>query len=233
MASLRPTQLAAAASLVGGEVMVLSKLSATVTMTATTISAQASDNSFNDSGNGFLTAGFAVGDNVRVTGFTGNVANNIFSGVVTAATAGKLTIGGADGNVIVDDAAGESVTITKWESKRTDLDTLSALIRNPRVQSVASAATVTPTFSNDLVEVTALAVDLTIANPTGTAVNGQGLVIRINDNGTARALAFGSQFRAIDVTLPTTTVVDKWTYIAAVYNSGETKWDVVAVRTEA
>lgn len=82
------------------------------TKTATTISAAAADNSYNDSGSGFVTAGFEVGDIITVTGFTGNVANNIASGVVTAVAAGKITIGGADGNVIVDDAAGESVTIT-------------------------------------------------------------------------------------------------------------------------
>lgn len=80
------------------------------TKTATTISAVASDNSFNDSGNGFITAGFEVGDEVDVSGFTGNVANNA-TFVITALTAGKMTIGGSDGDVIVDDAAGESVTI--------------------------------------------------------------------------------------------------------------------------
>jgi hypothetical protein len=84
----------------------------TRTITGTTISAQASDKSYNDSGNGFVTAGFAVGMRVTVTGFTGDVANNIVGGIVTAVAAGKLTIGGADGNVIVDDAAGESVTIS-------------------------------------------------------------------------------------------------------------------------
>lgn len=113
------SQLAAAASLLGSELVELSKLSTTVVMTATTLSALASDNSYNDSAAQFITEGFAVGNNVRVQGFTGNVANNIFTGTITALTAGKMTIGGTDGNVIVDDAAGESVTITKWESKRT------------------------------------------------------------------------------------------------------------------
>lgn len=80
--------------------------------TATTISAEAADNSYNDSANGFLLAGFQVGDIVTVTGFTGNVANNIAAATVTAVTAAKLTIGGTDGDVIADDAAGESVTIT-------------------------------------------------------------------------------------------------------------------------
>jgi len=82
-----------------------------VSKSATTISAAASDNSYNDSGSGFITAGFAVGDIVDVSGFTGNTANNVNSATVTALTAGKMTIGGTDGDVIVDDAAGETVKI--------------------------------------------------------------------------------------------------------------------------
>lgn len=85
---------------------------AKATKTGTTISAAAADNSYNDSGNGFVTAGFEVGDIVEVTGFTGNVANNITRGVITSVAAGKIIIGGTDGDVIVDDAAGESVTIS-------------------------------------------------------------------------------------------------------------------------
>ena len=125
--SKRISQLTAASSLSGTELVVVSKLSATVTKTATTISAQASDNSFNDSGSGFVTAGFTTGKAVKVTGFTGNAANNIVSGVVTAVTAGKLTIGGTDGDVIVDDAAGESVTITQWDSCRIDAQSVANL----------------------------------------------------------------------------------------------------------
>lgn len=116
--SKRISQLTTAATLNGTELVEVSQLSTSVTITGTTISAQASDNSLNDSANGFVTAGFTTGKTVKVTGFTGNVANNIVSGVVTAVTAGKLTIGGADGDVIVDDAAGESVTITQWDSRR-------------------------------------------------------------------------------------------------------------------
>ena len=112
------TQLVDAGALVGDEFLELAQVSSTVHITAATISALASDNSFNDSGNGFVTAGFAVGHRVKVTGFTGNVANNIVVATITALTTGKMTIGGADGNVIVDDAAGESVTIAKWESRK-------------------------------------------------------------------------------------------------------------------
>lgn len=102
----------------------------------------------------------------------------------------------------------------------------------PNVQSVASAGTVTPTFSNDLVKITAQAAALTLANPTGTASE-VGMVIRIKDNGTARAITFGSQYRAVGVALPTTTVVSKTLYLAMVYNADDTKWDVVAVGQEA
>lgn len=125
---MRISKLDPAAALDGDELLVISKLNASVTITAATISAQASDNSYNDSANGFVTAGFTVGKAVHVVGFTGNTVNNIFAAVVTAVTPGKLTIGGADGDVIVDDAAGESVTITQWNSVRTSVQDLADLV---------------------------------------------------------------------------------------------------------
>ena len=105
--------------------------------------------------------------------------------------------------------------------------------RAPAVQTVASAATVTPTFSDDMVRITAQAVGLTLANPTGTAVEGYGMTIRIKDDGTARTIAFGSNYRALGVTLPTTTAADKLMYINMIYNTTDTKWDVLAVGQEA
>lgn len=107
-----------------------------------------------------------------------------------------------------------------------------AALRVPNVQSVASASTVTPTFDNDAVKITAQAAALTLANPTGTAIDMAGLVIRVKDNGTARTIGYGTQYRAIGVTLPVTTVANKTTYIAAIYNSEDTRWDVVATGTE-
>jgi hypothetical protein len=118
MADKTIMDLPAASAPVGSELIEVAQLSTTVTITATTLSALASDKSYNDSGSGFVAAGFVVGDRVRVTGFTGNTANNILVGVITALTTAKMTIGGTDGDVIVDDAAGESVTITKWTGKR-------------------------------------------------------------------------------------------------------------------
>jgi hypothetical protein len=105
--------------------------------------------------------------------------------------------------------------------------------RSPSIQAVASAATVTPTFSDDMVKVTAQAVALAFANPTGTAIPGFAMAIRIKDNGTSRAITYGTQYRAIGVTLPVATVPGKLLYIGMVYNSDDTKWDVVSVSQES
>ena len=103
----------------------------------------------------------------------------------------------------------------------------------PRVQSVTSSATVTPTSTNDLVKITAQATGLTIANPTGTMSEGQAMIIRIKDNGTAQTIAFGTNYRAIGVTLPTTTTISKTIYIGLVWNDTDTKFDVLGINTEA
>lgn len=102
----------------------------------------------------------------------------------------------------------------------------------PNVQSVVSAATVTPTSANDEVIITAQAVALTLANPTGTPSEGQALTIRIKDDGTSQTIAYDTQYRALGVTLPTTTTVSKILYLGLIYNSTDTKWDVVGVSLE-
>ena len=102
----------------------------------------------------------------------------------------------------------------------------------PRVQSVTSSATVTPTSGNDIVRITAQAEALTLANPTGTFVEGQPLIIRIKDNGTARTIGYGADYRAIGVALPTTTVVNKTTYLGCIWNATDSKLDIVGVCTE-
>jgi hypothetical protein len=107
---------------------------------------------------------------------------------------------------------------------------------NPRVQSVTSSATVTPTSDNDLVVITAQAAALTMAIPSGTPVQGQALMIRIKDNATARLITWtggAGGYRAIGVTLPTTTVISKTTYVGFIYNSTDSTWDAIGVTTEA
>lgn len=105
--------------------------------------------------------------------------------------------------------------------------------RTPNEQVVASAATVTPTFADDLVKITAQAVGLTLANWSGTATSGWGMVIRVKDNGSPQTIAYGANYRAVGVTLPTTTVAGKTLYFCCIWNSDDSKIDVLSVAQEA
>lgn len=103
----------------------------------------------------------------------------------------------------------------------------------PNVQTVTSSATVTPDFSNDGVKITAQAAALTLANWSGTAVSMWGMAIRIKDNGTARAITYGTKYRGVGVTIPSTTVVGKTLYLGCIYNQDDDMIDVVAVAQQA
>jgi hypothetical protein len=103
----------------------------------------------------------------------------------------------------------------------------------PRIQNISSASNVTPTALDDLVKVTAQAASLNFVNPTGSWSEGQSLMIRIKDNGTARAISYDTNYRAIGVTLPTTTTISKTTYLGIIYNQTDGKWDVIGVTTQA
>lgn len=116
----------------------------------------------------------------------------------------------------------------------TDAQTLTNKRINPRTGSTTSSSSLTiASDTYDEYSVTALAAAMTINAPTGTPVQGQKLVIRIKDNATARALTWNAIFRVVGTELPTTTVISKYIYVGCIYNSTDTKWDVVAVANEA
>jgi hypothetical protein len=102
-----------------------------------------------------------------------------------------------------------------------------------RTTSEASSATPTPDCDScDIYCVTALAAaTATFGAPTGTPVNGQKLIIRVTDNGTARILAWNAKYRAgTDLPLPLTTVLSKTMYLGFVYSTQSTGfWDIVAM----
>lgn len=106
---------------------------------------------------------------------------------------------------------------------------------NPRTTTTATAgATLTiDADATDLAIITAQDAALTIAAPTPVTnvVDGQKLMIRITDNGTARALTWNAKFRAVGVSaLPTTTVLGKTMYVLCVWNTESTDfWDVLSV----
>ena len=99
--------------------------------------------------------------------------------------------------------------------------------RNVRVTSIVSSATPTPSAdTDDEYIITALATAPTFGAPTGTPSQGQVILIRIKDNGTARALLFNAIYRfSGDQPAPTTTIINKTMYIMAIYNAEDAKWD--------
>lgn len=94
-----------------------------------------------------------------------------------------------------------------------------------------TTSTTSWTINADITDVaiqTALAGDLTINAPTGTPYDGQSILLRIRDNGTAHALVFNAVFRfEFGFAAPATTVINKWLYLAVFYNLPDTKWDAV------
>ena len=122
----------------------------------------------------------------------------------------------------------------KISKTRVDLDNLPLRGAKLEPREVTGTSYTTSTTINanitDIYTITAQAGALLFNNPTGTLVQGQKLIIRIKDNGTARALTYGANFRASsDLALPTTTVVSKTLYMGFIYNSTDTKWDLLAV----
>jgi len=165
--------------------------------------------------------------NANATVLTSNAAVTVAQGGTGATTLTGVLKGNGTSAFTAATAGTDFVTPTGTE-------TLTNKRVNPRVATATSTATLTiNSDTTDLYTLTAQAAALTIANPTGTPVQGQALVIRIKDNGTARAITYGANFRAMGTTLKTTTTISKTLYISCIYNSTDTKWDVVGVAQEA
>ena len=181
-------------------------------------------------GNVLLSGGVGVAPSYGKVGLTTHISGTLAvgNGGTGAATLTGILVGnGASAFTAVTAPSGTIVGTS-------DTQTLSNKRIDPRVTTVASSATPTPSpNTEDLYILSALAVGATFAAPGGTPSNGFKLMIRIKDNGGAQTLAWNAIYRAIGVTLPTTTVAGKTLYVGCVYNSADTKWDVVSVAQEA
>lgn len=129
-----------------------------------------------------------------------------------------------------------NVDNTSNATERAATRTLTNARVTKRIGTTASSATITADAdSHDQYNVTAQAAAMAIANPSGTPTDGQMLLYRFKDNGTARAIDWTTAgvFRAVGVTLPTTTVVSKTLYVGTVRNAADSKWDAISVAQEA
>lgn len=179
------------------------------------------------------------------TGNATNTLNNALLGngtgalqAVAPSTAGNVLR--SDGTtwastaLVKGDVGLGNVDNTSNATERAATATLTNKRITARIGTTASSSTPTPDAdANDQYNVTALAANATFGAPTGTPTDGQRLTIRIKDNGTARTLAWNAIYRAIGIALPTTTVISKTMYMGMVFNSADTKWDVLATGTEA
>ena len=148
------------------------------------------------------------------------------SGTVTNLTGtASININGTVGATTANTGAFTTLTASAY---------LSSTRINPRTSSTASTATLTPDISAfDQYNLTAQAAGLTVEAPTGTPVDGNKLIIRILDNGTPQTITWNGTYTVIGPTLPTTTTANKMIYVGCVYNSTNTRWDVIALATQA
>lgn len=96
-----------------------------------------------------------------------------------------------------------------------------------RVVTLTDASTVTPNLNTtDMGVLNSLSQNTTIANATGTPVDGQLLVLRVKSS-TSRTLTFESMYRgSTDLALPSaTTGSSKTDYLVFRYNSSDSTLD--------
>lgn len=118
----------------------------------------------------------------------------------------------------------------------TGVETLTNKRITPRTATVASSATPTiNTDTTDLFTITAQAAAITsfTTNLSGTPTEGQKLMLRILDNGNARAITHGASFRSLTGTLLTTTTAGKISYEGFIWNAVDSIWDCLASGTQA
>jgi len=171
--------------------------------------------------------GAAGAEGLRVTNTASTVNYVQAAGSLTGAAV-VMSAQGSDANI--------DLTLTPKGTGRVNITTSI----KPKVSSAANVTSPLAwnSTSFDQYAITALANALTIsADANASPADGQKAIFRFKDNGTARALTWttGStnSFRAIGVTLPTTTVVSKIVYVGCVYNVADSRWDAVAVAQEA
>lgn len=108
-------------------------------------------------------------------------------------------------------------------SRKITMALLRAYFTKPKIVSTITTGTITPAGDTDLVRPAALTAALTIANPSSTPSDGAGFVIDLIDDGTSRALTWGTKYANRMASLPTATTVGKRHRIGVEYNAADDK----------
>ena len=208
-------------------------LSSTVTMSGTTTNI---DIGTSQTSGTLILGGTAQTGAITLGRSTVNQTTNIQAGATASGNTKTINIGtgglaGSTTSISIGSTAGTSTTTVNGNFAA---GTINSTRINPRVSSAASAASITPDVSAfDMYALTAQAATLTINAPTGTPLDGNKLIFRILDNGTARTLTWNATYTAIGALIPTVTTASKILYVGCIYNAANTRWDVISVTVQA
>ena len=107
---------------------------------------------------------------------------------------------------------------------------------NRVIMTVPYAPTVTPNLTSGvdlLLIIGAMTGNMTIANPTGSFIDGQRMVIRVRQDGVGgRVVTLDTQYRipgSATSPLAWSTAPNDMDILAAIWNLADTKWDVVSL----
>jgi len=190
--------------------------------------------------------GFTTGNKITISGVTTAGFNAANVTVASTPLATSFTYDNSGDNVTsTADTTGSVISLTSISTNfgftvpsgtivgTTDTQTLT----NKRItaRSLAAANTsgsVTPD-SDAYDQVNYLLTGSTsFSNPSGTPTNGQKLHIRLYAASTQTVSSWGDGYRIIGTLLPTSVPAGKTIYVGCIWNSTDSKWDVVAVATQ-
>lgn len=176
---------------------------------------------FNDGG-GLGLATVSWSDLFLASGGVVNFANGDYTlthatGILTANKDLRVTTAGTNAASVITQSSTNTVTNKRWTRRF--------------ITTTQSATPTVNTDNTDISSITGLAQAITsmTTNLSGTPSAGDYLQFQITDNGTARAITWGTSFAATTVALPTTTVISTLLRIGFQWDTVSAKWQCIAV----
>lgn len=191
---------------------------------------------------GALTYGIRVGDNATLTNSTGIYLRTTSTGTIAWDAGGKLVFATSGGSVTrftigsngqFGVGAAEDYGLS-GEVLMSTGPTTAPTWSYPGTRTATIATGTSITMNSDTTDIaiqvnTQVAGTLTINAPTGTPVDGQKLMLRLQATN-AQTFSFNAIFAgSTDLPLPTTSSSDsKYDYLGFMYNSAATTWQLIA-----